>query len=286
MIRVKRSRVLTPAALNGPNSKGAREREKAVAFYTDPDQFLDDEDKVQSFDFKVYKDDTIKSALNELFHGKCAYCESIYEATQPMDVEHYRPKGGVVVDGKLQKPGYYWLAATWDNLLPSCIDCNRSRTQEFPDEDPRPSGKENLFPIQNKDSRATAPGEESGERRLLLDPCRDRPEVHLEFLDEGLVRPVLKSGNRPSPKGRASIEVYGLQRRPLVEARRDRLLILRAHLSVLAKLTLLMEQDPDNPTLENVVEETQAELRRLQADDQPYAAMARQFVKNIAASRT
>ncbi|MEF9674035.1 hypothetical protein QNM99_25505 [Pseudomonas sp. PCH446] len=47
-----------------------------------------------------------------------------------MDVEHYRPKGAVSEDAS--HPGYWWVAMDWDNLLPSCIDCNRKRKQVTP----------------------------------------------------------------------------------------------------------------------------------------------------------
>src|SRR5262245_57287852 len=46
--------------------------------------------------FGVYKDETVKQALAQLFGRKCAYCESVYTATSPVDVEHWRTKGGVI----------------------------------------------------------------------------------------------------------------------------------------------------------------------------------------------
>src|SRR5262245_40081226 len=77
--------------------------------------------------------------LLKLFNGKCAYCETDIESNQPGDVEHFRPKGRVVDEefepirinhpkwGEMDHPGYFWLAYEWDNLFPSCIDCNRYR---------------------------------------------------------------------------------------------------------------------------------------------------------------
>ena len=81
----------------------------------------------------AYKADDVKATLEQAFRGKCAYCESAYSAAQPMAVEHYRPKGEVVIAGKRTPPGYYWLASAWDNLLPSCTDCNSPRRQVLPD---------------------------------------------------------------------------------------------------------------------------------------------------------
>ena len=68
----------------------------------------------------------MRSALRELFVNKCAYCESSLVGGD-MDVEHYRPKGGVseVPDHS----GYYWLAYDWENLVASCSFCNRLRRE-------------------------------------------------------------------------------------------------------------------------------------------------------------
>lgn len=66
-----------------------------------------------------YKTDDIKVALNDIYHGKCAFCETKSES---MHVEHFRPKRG----------GYYWLAYSWDNLLLSCPTCNTNKSDEFP----------------------------------------------------------------------------------------------------------------------------------------------------------
>ena len=114
MIFVDRSTVPKPTALDGEISKAAQELAAARQHFA--------QSNPGSFHFKIYKDATVKSALEKLFHGKCAYCETKYEANQPVDIEHYRPKSAYMVDGKLTKPGYWWLAADWTNLLPSCID--------------------------------------------------------------------------------------------------------------------------------------------------------------------
>jgi uncharacterized protein (TIGR02646 family) len=82
------------------------------------------------FSFKAYKSDGVTQALTAMFHGKCAFCESQIRAVQPNDIEHYRPKSEVLIGGKKCKPGYYWLAAKWDNLLASCIYCNRPNRHE------------------------------------------------------------------------------------------------------------------------------------------------------------
>lgn len=146
-----------------------------------------------------------------MFGDMCAYCEAPYAATTQVDVEHYRPKGGVTGrNGKLVKPDYYWLAATWENLLPSCPDCNREREQKFEDADPRKAGKANKFPLADERRRATRPGQEGRESPLLLDPCCDDPAEHLVFNDRGNVDP------RPS-RGKPSRAVHTMTRRATLQ---------------------------------------------------------------------
>lgn len=127
MIRVRRDQ--PPSVLTDEDGPGLRERAEAEAAYAEYLEAIQDgaEDKGFKFSFSVYKHADVKERLEELFHGKCAYCESRYSSTRPMDVEHYRPKGRVAESEG--HPGYYWLAAEWTNLLPSCIDCNRRRNQ-------------------------------------------------------------------------------------------------------------------------------------------------------------
>ena len=91
---------------------------------------------------------------NAYFYGKCAYCESRIAENQPGDIEHFRPKNAVKDinnqnveinrgHGNEPHPGYYWLAYSWQNLLPACRDCNsitRAKTKQR-------VGKGNRFPV-------------------------------------------------------------------------------------------------------------------------------------------
>lgn len=52
---------------------------------------------------EVYSGDDIRASLEELFHRKCAYCETII-AGATWDVEHFRPKGRVAE--RADHPGY------------------------------------------------------------------------------------------------------------------------------------------------------------------------------------
>jgi uncharacterized protein (TIGR02646 family) len=195
----------------------------------------------------------VKKRLEELFHGKCAYCESLYASQAPVDVEHYRPKGRI--EGELKHPGYWWLAAEWTNLLPSCLDCNRRRKQLAPIVstdlavlyETMKTGKQDSFPVLGARA-ALEPDDLVAERALLLDPTRDDPDNHLAIWlagdrAAGLIYPVSATGAAAGPpilpqavedpaavaghaaavgisvRGAVSIQVYGLNRIRLVQER-------------------------------------------------------------------
>lgn len=280
MIEVKLGPV--PVDLDGPASKGGKETVAATAFFDDPANA-----QKEFKTFEAYGSTSVKEALNTAFAFKCAYCETFYGATQPVDVEHYRPKSGFMVKdatGKdtLVKPGYYWLAANWGNLLPSCIDCNRSRRQRLPDGTTLTSGKANQFPIAPESKRARKPGQENGEPRRLLHPARDKPRKHLEFdAEEGIVRPVVSQSGKASAKGQASVMVYALLRDGLVRARKGHQKLIRKELKVARGLAQTLDQIGPNPTLEDLLAESLAALRDFMAADAPYAAMARQMIEPV-----
>jgi uncharacterized protein (TIGR02646 family) len=283
VIRIDRRAVPEPPSLA---DHGVREREAVIAFYADPCN------GERPYSFRAYKSQDVVAALNKLFHGKCAYCESRYRATAPTDVEHFRPKGAVMIEHDGSSPtrsqrGYYWLAAHWDNLLPSCIDCNRARTQEFPDDDRTVvRGKENRFPLVNERYRAVNPGEEASlerGRRLLLHPCRDHPKRHIEFNASGLIR--ARRGSRSvSRKGRVTIDVLGLRRKGLKEERRAHLLLLAERMQETLYFIEGLDTNPEDHRLVRELEMRLKRLRRLTGDSQLYAGMTRQFVGDFEAS--
>ena len=262
MIRLRRGKA--PSALSGPNCKGAAETARAIALFAKPR-------RTAAFEFVAYRDNSVKAALNAMSGYKCAYCETRYGATQPVDIEHYRPKGPFRDSDGTEHTGYYWLAASWDNLLPSCIDCNRRRRHGS-----RGSyGKASMFPI--KGARATAPGEERFERRLLLHPCRDNPTLHLWFLPDGGVIPRRTATGRSSIKGRTSIEVYGLQRPQLVRERAAYIRRVLFDIEMAERAAVLLANQRDAQSKEIL----RLQLRRLVEylePQSPYVAIGRQFV--------
>jgi len=266
------------AVLLEADKTGLSERQKAIRFYEKQ------VNRTKSFAFRRYKEKAVTEALNELFHGKCAYCESIAIATQPIDVEHFRPKAGynVTLNGRtvLNKPSYYWLAADWDNLLPSCIDCNRERIQTLPDGiSSKKSGKGNNFPLEDETMRAAAPGDEAREVPLLLNPCVDLPEEHLEFMQDGNVRAKLVAPGQESHKGQVSIEIYGLRRLGLLLQRQARAKLILAQITRVEQLARAVQmQGPFPIDIKSQLREEIKILRGYMSDDQPYAGMARQMI--------
>jgi hypothetical protein len=80
----------------------------------------------------------VQQALKDLYHNKCAYCESPEFEPQ---IEHYRPKKGLMKKNSALEwkkvtthKGYYWLCYEWSNLVPTCSKCNgfRGKGTKFP----------------------------------------------------------------------------------------------------------------------------------------------------------
>src|SRR2546423_9413583 len=124
-----------PQRLSPEESAGAKERDAAIAHYASATG-----DPPPAFKFTVYNHDEIRDRLSDAFNGVCAYCEAPISA---VEIEHFRPKGAVQTADRPEPPGYYWLAATWENLLPSCYYCNAGRWKKAPDGSRYKSGKAN-----------------------------------------------------------------------------------------------------------------------------------------------
>ncbi len=169
-------------------------------------------------DSTLYTDPRVKAALEELFHEKCAYCETPVTASTDWNVEHFRPKARVAE--RPDHPGYYWLAYAWSNLYLSCEHCNQRRKPRLRWDGARGAeagGKEDQFPLADETTRARTPADDlKHEARLLLDPCEDQPEDHLRYMVDGQI--VAVSGDRT---GEVSIQVFNLARPPLRDARRE-----------------------------------------------------------------
>ena len=286
---IRRKRPPAPAALaepftGGPH-EGLSERDAAIT------EFARTQASKEKYEFKFrrYKHPDVVAALEGTFTGKCAYCESRYAAVQPVDVDHWRPKAGVSdLHGKpLEHPGYYWLAADWDNLLPSCIDCNRRRLHDT-EGAPQALGKHTRFPLAPGSSHASGPDDDlSGEDPLLLNPFTDDPDEHLAFDPSGVV-----FAREGGARGLASIAVYGLNRGSLVRERMEVAQLMEMRLRRLDVLTSLAEQLRASSlpahelaaaieSVADAVGQVLEEIAVMRLPSSPYSAFARALSREV-----
>jgi len=281
-------------------SDGKTELEKAREYYGQTPV------PTRAFKFARYKEEAVCRALDDLFFEKCAYCESSYRAVDSRDVEHFRPKGGVTESP--QHHGYWWLAAVWNNLLPSCPPCNQSRyhavfdpgmtLEEFerarrrkPD---RLSGKANSFPVKGKNWVTSETSDITVEDPLLINPCERDPANHLEFVFDwdkktyiweanaisASVRPKLKAGVEDE-YGKASIAIYGLNRAGLFRERVSHLTTLQVfcrHIVDQADDLMHSPSAADLTRVRNRLNVYKAELMEFCQPKKAYTGMARAFV--------
>ena len=209
-----------------------------------------------AFDSKIYGDVTVKQALIDAQHGKCAFCERQFG--NDGDVEHFRPKAACRdKNGPLIRPGYYWLAYDWDNLLLACAFCN----QRF---------KRNHFPITNATHRAKSHADDVvHEEPLFIHPAKMDPEQYITFNKQ---IPVAIGNN---PYGVTTIKNLSLNRKILNEQR-------DFHLRVLIQMRNTVECEEDLVKSEKgrqLLERAKIFLSQSIQDSAEFASMARAAAK-------
>lgn len=207
-----------------------------------------------NFDKEIWKELKLWMSKN-LFHNKCAYCETPVDLDRfGGDSEHFRPKGNVTIQGennkkvaaectfpdgrKMPHPGYFWLAYDWRNLMPACTFCNSSgKVDQFPTTkshvlmrelmaaeiaELKKDLKELLLESPRTSGKYFLPPrvlnkEEEPGLLCPLNPEEDRePSKHLRYGLGGIVVAVDNS-----PLGKDSIRVYKLEREGIQERRHD-----------------------------------------------------------------
>ncbi|MBD9560653.1 HNH endonuclease [Ensifer sp. ENS03] len=302
MRAVDRKGVFVPDSLQAEGA-GPRELKRAQAHQNN------DAPQKKAFPYAAYKGSDVKLALETLFHGKCAYCETRYSTSAPVDIEHYRPKGAVA-EAPLHG-GYWWIAMDWENLLPSCIDCNRRRDQVLVDVSasleelaasatPAKSaaGKKDSFPLADERLRVLAQSTNfSDEGALLLDPCRDDPAECLTYNFDP-VRPlglmVPAGDDRSMLRGAVSIQVYGLNRLRLVQDRTEvlrRLEFLASLVADISKSIADLEEAQSRlkglaaatvaSRLRLLRDRTISEMKSMASNEAPYASMAKRWLETF-----
>lgn len=280
--------VAVPPSLAGPSQAVANEIANAIAYYGVRVPWAAIH---TSFKFRNYKAPDVKRALRQLAGGNCAYCESKIGAVGAREVEHYRPKGGIAnLD---LHTGYWWLAHQWDNLLPTCRDCNKSLRQhivtagmteaevlELQGKRAAESfGKASQFEIRGQ--RAVGSGCNLAlEDPLLIDPCRNDPSHHVTWdfsVELTLIEPVFANGNY-SVYGAYTIKTCALNRAELVL---DRIPALRPMRVIRTRLiNRLNRWNGDAGELADILLECET-LSSFAEHDQPYAGMAAAFIRDF-----
>jgi len=292
-----------------PDSEGMIEIKDAITFYNDINNHQETYQKTGkrgrriNESYSVYSQKSVRDALKIMFHGKCAYCESKITSIYNGDIEHFRPKGGYCNDSSqpLTKPGYYWLAAEWENLLFACPFCNQTNTHEILDDGSIQEvvqGKLNQFPIKNEIYRLTHNhgqiyflnnnnytqaflGEEK--ERLLLKPCTDEVEKHFIYSENGLILENEGLSVIESERAKTSIKVYALQRLGLVQSREEKIILIKAQIRRVEQAIQnynkhLEDSDEEKILFEGIMREEMEILKRFKDSNQEYAGMARYLI--------
>ena len=224
------------------------------------------EQGAHDFDAKIYGNRAVRTALEKLFHGKCAYCETPL-VRHDWDVDHFRPKGSVKESPG--HPGYYWLGYKWQNLFPSCKFCNQKR-KDVPTWDDSTGGsgrgKADHFPLADESQRIYNPdGDISVEDPLLINPCLDDPSQYLTFNPLGEAIGI-------GDKGAMSCDLYHLNERRLVGWRRQRM-------NESINFMKLKRQIESRPDFSGPMQALQDMEEALTGDQSKYAAVSRAVIK-------
>ncbi len=250
-----------------------KERQRAEEFFLKREKA---ERLQERFDFSTRIAQEARGPLAELFKKKCAYCESPFSASAPADVDCFRPRTeatGLITRSKVgssfyqsDPDGYWWLAYEWSNLYFSCAVCARNKHNQFPVVERRAT-----FPAKGDALRAEA--------AVLIDPCFDLPEDHLVFNEDGSVsgvppkreQPIFQGVNR----GAVTIDVFGLNRTDLVEARKLEASLAKAELEHVA----ITEKQAK---AKFSAETRHDQLRKIMDPARPYAQLRQQFTFSLA----
>lgn len=288
-------------------SDGEWETKDAIEFYTDTKNHQEKYKRTgkrgnrTKQDYVVYKESTVRDVLTEMFHGKCAYCESKITAIYSGDIEHFRPKGKIQ-EASPSKPGYFWLASEWENLLFACPYCNQTHTHkvnnggvleeavfgkldQFPlsTERYRLNHSHGLIYFSNKNLYSQLFNLEESER-LLLNPCKDdNIEKYFKYDDKGAI--ISNDGLTliEEQKAQRSILTYALHRLSLNIEREERIIEIKAQIR---RVEMAIENYNNNLSatneikvrFEEVMRDEMEVLKKFKDSDQKYAGLARYII--------
>lgn len=177
----------------------------------------------------------LKKWLSNASGHKCWYCEA-KSPRAPFDVDHFRPKLGITVDGVdvVGHSGYYWLAYEWWNFRLSCLRCNRPEKVD----DGTLHGKANEFPLLDETRRCQGPTDLlSAESPKLLDPCVEADCVLLAHGIDGEVKPAAPVGTWEYQRADYTIKRLGFNEWNTPENKRSQWQTLATLLAVVGNNT-------------------------------------------------
>ena len=194
MIKIHRSH---PAPAGLVRNGNRQTKHDCAAYDQSPQEYRSGTKRFPERDY--YSSDEVKDALVNIHHGKCCYCEKRLERRE-LQVEHFRPKTAVrqAHGGIQERPGYFWLTYSWDNLFLACAACNGKKSTTFPLEDPGQRARSHNDDLTH-------------ERAELVNPAEDDPRDHIYFKEEVPCH--------WTPKGQRTIDVLDLRRNDLHELR-------------------------------------------------------------------
>ena len=251
--------------------------------------------------YNVYSDKSVRKLLLKMFHGKCAYCESKITAIYNGDIEHFRPKGKIK-EATPKRPGYFWLASEWDNLLFACPFCNQTNTHEFNNGgvlEEAVFGKLDQFPLiretyrlnhthgliylaDNLTYKQSFDLEELD--RLLINPCKDsNVETYFKYDDDGAI--IINDGLNAleTRKAGTSIKVYALHRFTLSTARKEKIIQIKAQIKRVENAIMNFNNYMNNSYeekvwFEGIMREEMELLKKYKEPNQEYAGLARYII--------
>tara|TARA_R110000744_G_scaffold812_4_gene3060 strand:- start:1908 stop:2771 length:864 start_codon:yes stop_codon:yes gene_type:complete len=235
----------------------------------------------KAFDHKLFKNIEVKKALETLFNGKCAYCESDVITTSAIDKEHFRPKTSIKDrTSKKSIRGYYWLAADWDNLLLACAHCNRTGTHETINDEEFVSGKLDYFPISNESKRAIYGADltEEDKVRLLLNPCKENPETLIKYNSDGEILPLNGLKKMEEEMVETSVMIFGLNRSTLHKKRREKWKTVQLQIERIKDAYEDYLETSNKKYLERLIVEF-SELKECKTSDKEYLGVSRFVIR-------
>lgn len=308
MINVKRLDCPDILKINvTPQSSGELETRDAIEYYSDINNHSEKYKKTgvngtrSQQGYSIYSDKSVRKLLLKMFHGKCAYCESRITAIYNGDIEHFRPKGKIQ-NAIRPRPGYFWLASEWENLLFACPFCNQTNTHEFRNGNTIEEavfGKLDQFPLEKETYRLKYTHgiiyftdsvtyqqafdlEES--ERLLLNPCKDENvQKYFKFADDGAIISNDCLTNFEEKKAQTSIITYALHRLPLTIAREEKIIqikaqIRRVEIAIINYNKYMDNSDEEKVWFEGIMREEMKILKKFKDADQEYSGLSRYII--------